>query len=44
VRPRRHARTGFWGKAFQHSGVWVPLVLIVLFIVALALGGPSPRY
>jgi hypothetical protein len=44
VRPRRHHRTNFWGKAFQHAGFWVPILLILLFIAALALGGPSPRY
>jgi hypothetical protein len=44
VRPRKHHRTGFWGKAFQHSGAWVLAVLVFMFLIALVLGGPSPRY
>jgi hypothetical protein len=44
MRPRRHARPTFWGKAFEHSGVWVPILFVAMLLLALALGGPSPRY
>ncbi|HYU58519.1 MAG TPA: hypothetical protein VEO00_10780 [Actinomycetota bacterium] len=42
--PRKHHRTGILGKAWQHAGVWVPLLVIAMLLLALVLGGPSPRY
>ena len=44
MRPRRHARSTFLGKAFEHAGVWVPILVIGMLLLALVLGGPSPRY
>ncbi len=44
MRARRHHRNNLLGRMLEHSGVWVPLLLVVLFLIALALGGPSPRY
>ena len=44
MRERKHARLGVLDMLMQYSGILAIVVVIALIILALALGGPSPRY
>jgi len=44
MRARKHARLGVIDTLMQYSGIVAIVVVVAMIILALALGGPSPKY